>query len=213
MKKIGKLHYITQDIPGKPPWLLAEEACKAGIRWVQLRVKNKSDEEWLEIALKVSAVCHKYGTVLIINDHVELARIVCADGVHLGKADMDPGEARVLLGKDKIIGGTANTMKDIERLIGKVDYIGLGPYRFTETKEKLSPILGLDGFRDIMEQCSDNQLDIPIIGIGGIRKDDIPLLLQTGIHGVAVASGIGKSSSVKKAAEEWVNLLNDPVKC
>lgn len=211
MKKIEKIHYITQDLPGKPHWQLAEEACKGGIRWVQLRVKNKTEEEWLEIAWKVSKVCRKYGSKLIINDHVEIARMVRADGVHLGKTDMDPVEARILLGNDAIIGGTANTILDIDKLNGKVDYIGLGPYKFTVTKEKLSPILALDGFRDIMELCRDRSLSVPVIGIGGIRKEDVPLLLQTGIYGIAIASGIGMSDSIDTTADEWINLLKEAV--
>lgn len=211
MKKIEKIHYITQDLPGKPHWQLAEEACKGGIRWVQLRVKNKTEEEWLEIAWKVSKVCSKYGSKLIINDNVEIARIVRADGVHLGKTDMDPVEARILLGNDAIIGGTANTILDIDKLNGKVDYIGLGPFRFTVTKEKLSPILELDGLREIMEQCRDRSLTVPVISIGGIRKEDVPLLLQTGIYGLAIASGIGMSDSVETTADEWINLINEAV--
>lgn len=211
MKKIEKIHYITQDLPGKPHWQLAEEACKGGIRWVQLRVKNKTEEEWLEIAWKVTKVCSKYGSKLIINDNVEIARIVRADGVHLGKTDMDPVEARILLGKDAIIGGTANTILDIDKLNGKVDYIGLGPFRFTVTKEKLSPILELDGLREIMEQCRDRSLTVPVISIGGIRKEDVPLLLQTGIYGLAIASGIGMSDSVETTADEWINLINEAV--
>ncbi len=99
-------------------------------------MKNKSYEEWLQIAKEVKSVCDKYQTILIINDNAEIAKEIDADGVHLGKNDMSVAEARAILGKDKIIGGTANTVEDIEYLQSAgVDYIGLGPYKFTETKK------------------------------------------------------------------------------
>lgn len=209
MNKINNLHYITQDVPGKSHWQLAEAACKGGVRWVQLRVKNKSEEEWLNIALKTRDVCKKYGSTFIVNDNVEIAKASKADGVHLGKTDTDPAAARIILGDHVIIGGTANTFDDIVNLINKrVDYIGLGPYRFTATKEKLSPILGLEGFRRVINQCALKNFSTPVIAIGGILKVDIEQLLQTGVHGVAVASGIGLTPNIEKAANEFVELLN-----
>lgn len=214
MKKISRLHYITQEIPGKTHWQLAEKACAAGVGWVQLRIKNSSHDEWLDIALKTLAVCKKYGSKLIINDNVDIARESKADGIHLGKTDMDPTLARKLLGDDVIIGGTANTFDDIKNLDEKrVDYIGLGPFRFTATKEKLSPVLALAGYQRLMRQCALHKINIPVIAIGGILREDVIPLLQTGVYGVAVASSIGMARDIHVAAVEFVELLKNQTPC
>ena len=111
---ISKLHYITQEVEGHSHYALAEWACLGGADWVQLRVKNKSYNEYLDIALKTEAVCRKYHAKLIINDNVKIAKAIKADGVHLGKKDMHPKEAREFLGSGYIIGGTANNFEDIK---------------------------------------------------------------------------------------------------
>src|ERR1035437_10002712 len=124
-KTISYLHYITQETAGITHDELALSACLSGVDWIQLRVKNKSYSEWLDIALKTELVCRKYNVKLIINDNVSIAKAVNADGVHLGKTDMSPLEARLLLGADAIIGGTANTFEDIKILAASgIDYIG-----------------------------------------------------------------------------------------
>jgi thiamine-phosphate pyrophosphorylase len=192
MNKISKLHYITQDnIFGYTHAQLAEEACMGGAEWVQLRVKKKGYSEWKDIAEDVKNICKKYKAKLIINDNVRIAHEISADGVHLGKSDLHVGEARKILGDEFIIGGTANDFIDIENLAaGKVDYIGLGPFRFTSTKENLSPVLGLEGYKKIMQACKEIKMDIPVIAIGGILIEDIKKILSLGIHGIAVSSGI-----------------------
>src|SRR3972149_45836 len=166
MKNISRLHYITQDIPEFSHTELAEFACRGGADWVQLRVKNKSYDEWLKIAEEVKSVCKKFGAKLIINDNVLIAKKIGADGVHLGKDDMNPKEARKILGNNFIIGGSSNTMDDVKWLMNNcVDYIGIGPYHFTSTKEKLNPVLGLEGIKTIADKFGAN---ISIIAIGGI---------------------------------------------
>jgi thiamine-phosphate pyrophosphorylase len=214
MSKIARLHYITQgNILGYTHSQLAEEVCMAGIDWVQLRVKKLGFIDWKEIAEDTQKITRKYKAKLIINDNVRIAKEIDADGVHLGKEDMLPKAARNLLGADKIIGGTANTFIDIEKLAeAGVDYIGLGPFRFTETKEKLSPILGLQGYKDILAECKKRGINIPVIAIGGIKKEDLKELFTTGIYGVAVSSAINnelnKEESVKLFQSEitkWVN--------
>jgi thiamine-phosphate pyrophosphorylase len=205
---ISKLHYITQELAGISHSKLAELACLAGVDWVQLRLKNKSYEEQLKIAALTKTVCTKYNAKLIINDNVQLAKEIKADGVHLGKADMSPAEAKEILGKDIIIGGTANTFDDIMYLSeAKVDYIGLGPFRFTSTKENLSPILGLDGYKTIIAKCIQNKIDIPIISIGGIKSEDVRSLIGTGVYGVAVSSAINLSERKNEVVKEfWESL-------
>lgn len=206
---IAHLHYITQDIEGVSHHELAMQACSAGIDWVQLRVKNKTHNEWLDIALQTELVCRKHHSKLIINDNPTIAKQIKADGVHLGKSDMSPHEARQILGSSAIIGGTANTMEDIINLHNQgVDYIGLGPFRFTSTKENLSPVLGLEGYKTIIEQCRTKGISIPIVAIGGINVEDIKPLVETGVYGIAVASAISKAPNIFEAAKKFKNKMN-----
>ena len=124
--------------------------------------------------------------MLLINDRVEVAIAAGVQGVHLGQRDMAVGEARRLLGADKIIGGTANTMAQLrEHYRQGADYIGLGPYRYTTTKKNLSPVLGLEGYRAIVAGLRAEGVDIPVVAIGGIGAADVMALLATGLHGVA----------------------------
>lgn len=197
--KISKLHYLTATAQA------AELACRGGVRWVQLRAKNLPAAEWRQRALATQAVCQHHGTTFIINDNPALALEIGADGVHLGQQDMPPAEARALLGPDFIIGGTANTFAHIEALVAAgVDYIGLGPFRYTATKEKLSPLLGLAGYAAVLAQCRAAGVAVPIVGIGGVALADVPALLATGLHGVAVAGAIGNAASPAAAAELFI---------
>ncbi len=201
---IAHLHYITQDVEGVPHQELALNACIAGIDWIQLRVKNKSYNEWLDIAHKTEMICRKYHAKLIINDNVGIAKAIKADGVHLGKTDMSPREARQELGGTAIIGGTANSFEEIEYLNDAgVNYIGLGPFRFTSTKENLSPVLGLEGYKNITEQCKKNGISIPIIAIGGIKIEDIKSIAETGVYGIAVASAISLTPNMFETAKRF----------
>jgi len=201
---VSKLHYITQEISGKPHWQLAKEACKAGINWVQLRVKGKDNKEWKYIAQKTQEVCVRFDAKLIINDNVALAHDILADGVHLGKTDMKPGKARSILGENFIIGGTANNFDDILFLQSEgVDYIGLGPFRYTDTKKNLSLILGIEGYKKIIEKCRKENIVIPIIAIGGIKLEDVVGLISTGVYGVAVASAINLSNNIGLSIKDF----------
>jgi thiamine-phosphate pyrophosphorylase len=197
--KISSLHYIVATAEA------AELACRGGVRWVQLRAKNLPAAEWKQRALAVQAVCRHHGAMLLINDNPALALEIGADGVHLGQQDMPPTEARRLLGPDFIIGGTANTFADIEGLVAAgVDYIGLGPFRFTTTKEKLSPMLGLAGYACILARCQNAGFTTPIVGIGGITLADVAALRATGLHGVAVSGAIGSAADPAAAARLFV---------
>ncbi|QJD79999.1 thiamine phosphate synthase [Spirosoma rhododendri] len=194
-KPISTLHYIT-DRPEH-----AEHACRAGIDWVQLRVKNKPYTEWKALALDTLAICRAFGARLLINDNVALAGEVGADGVHVGLTDMPVADARRLLGPELIIGGTANTLADIHtHHLAGADYVGLGPYRFTATKEKLSPILGLAGYETILTTCQQEGITLPIIAIGGLDVADVPALIQTGLHGIAVSSAITRDPATQVPA-------------
>ena len=200
--KINTLHYITTTPEA------AELACQGGVRWVQLRVKNQPYANWKQLALETQAVCRHYGATLLINDNPRLAQEIGADGVHVGAADMPPAEARAMLGPTFIIGGTANTFAEVQRhAAAGVDYVGLGPFRFTRTKENLSPILGLAGYAEILRQCRAAGLTVPIIGIGGITLVDVGALLANGLHGVAVSGSIGHAENPVTAARLFRNEL------
>lgn len=167
------------------------EALAGGCKWIQLRMKGATDEEVRPIALKVKKLCKEQNATFLIDDRVELVKEVGADGVHLGKNDMPIAEARKILGDDFIIGGTANTFEDVKaHYEADADYIGCGPFRFTTTKEKLSPILGLEGYHEIIQKMKAENIDIPIVAIGGITKEDIPDIMKTGINGIALSGSI-----------------------
>lgn len=168
-----------------------EKVLQGGCRWVQLRMKDASAPQIMKQGRVVAGLCRSYGAKFILDDRVELVETLGADGVHLGKNDMPVREARVLLGPDKIIGATANSFDDIKRAVADgADYIGLGPFRFTTTKAKLSPVLGLEGYADIMQKCRREGINIPIVAIGGILADDMASIMATGVSGVAVSGAI-----------------------
>lgn len=169
----------------------ARMALEGGCRWIQLRMKGASDDEVAEVAAQIQPLCREHEAIFLLDDRVELAKSLKADGVHLGKNDMPISEARRVLGEEFIIGGTANTFDDIERLSSQgADYIGCGPFRFTTTKEKLAPVLGLEGYRRIVAQMEAKGINLPIVAIGGITCEDIPALMQTGIDGIAISGAV-----------------------
>ncbi|MDH6533874.1 thiamine phosphate synthase [Parabacteroides sp. 52] len=186
-----------------------ETALKGGCKEIQLRMKDATAEEVEATGKDALKLCQSAGAKLYIDDHVEVCKILKADGVHLGKQDMPVDKARVLLGEGYIIGGTANTWEDIQRLvIMKADYIGLGPFRFTTTKKHLSPILGLEGYRRIVASCRQHAIHLPLFAIGGIRAEDIPALLQTGISGIALSSSILTAADPVEETKKIIHIIN-----
>lgn len=169
----------------------AKLALQGGCRWIQLRMKDAMEIDFLRVAKKIRRLCDEYHATFILDDHVEWVGLTGADGVHLGKNDMPVDEARKMLGRNRIIGGTANTFEDVERLSRQgADYIGCGPFRFTTTKKNLSPVLGLEGYRSITAQMKAHDIQLPIVAIGGILHQDIPAIMQTGVTGIAVSGAI-----------------------
>lgn len=166
-------------------------ALEGGCRWIQLRMKGATDDEVRPVALQAQQMCRDAEATFIIDDRVALVKEIGADGVHLGKGDMPIAEARKILGNDFIIGGTANTFDDVKaHYEASANYIGCGPFRFTTTKERLSPILGLQGYKDIVEQMHLQGINIPIVAIGGITADDIESIMQTGVTGIALSGTV-----------------------
>ena len=200
---LSRLYFITGEAA---PLEQIEAACRAGVRLIQLRMKEASDEEFLATAAEAMKICGGWGSRLIINDRVEVAAALGAYGVHVGKEDLPVREARRLLGEGKIVGGTANTLDDIrEHYRGGADYIGLGPYRYTTTKKKLSPILGLEGYRGVMKQMEAEGIVVPVFAIGGIGVKDVGGLVEAGVYGIAF-------SGMLVGAADQAGMVNDILK-
>ena len=192
----------------------ARLALEGGCRWIQLRIKNSTQDEIYAAAKEVKKMCEQHHATFIIDDYVEIAKDIHPDGVHLGKLDMPIGKAREILGEKAIIGGTANTFEDVENLYqAGANYIGCGPFRYTTTKANLSPILGIEGYRQIISRMKENNIAIPVVAIGGITEADIPDLMKLGIDGIALSSSILNAANpveemkrIIKIAQTWKNL-------
>lgn len=189
-------------------------ALEGGCRWVQLRMKHATADEIRPVALEAQRLCREAGATFIIDDHAELVRELKADGVHLGKNDMPIDEARRLLGPDFIIGGTANTFDDVMmHWRNGADYIGCGPFRFTTTKEKLSPVLGLEGYRHIVDSMRKADLrnakgePLPIVAIGGITAEDIPAIMQTGVTGIALSGTVLRAANPVEEMRRLIKMI------
>lgn len=191
LKTASRLQFITHFTDKYSYYDSAMMALEGGCRWIQLRMKDACEDEIERVARLILPECRRKGAVFVIDDHVELALRVGADGVHLGKNDMPVDEAHRLAGDGFIIGGTANTFEDVQRLAAQgADYIGCGPFRFTTTKKNLAPMLGLDGYKRILSQMKEHGIGLPLVAIGGITSDDIPQLMAAGVSGIALSSSV-----------------------
>lgn len=189
-------------------------AIEGGCRWIQLRMKDATDEEVRNAAMEIIPMCRETDTFLIIDDRVNLVDELRVSGVHLGKEDMDPMEAREKLGPHAIIGVTANTAADILKYKGKdIDYVGLGPCKPTKTKKNLAPVIGLEGYKAIVDEVRAAGMDIPIVAIGGININDVKKLTEQGVNGVAISSAIiNAPDPVLYTSQIMEKLLNIPFK-
>lgn len=185
-------------------------ALDGGCRWVQLRMKDTAVDDIRPVALQAQKMCREAGATFIIDDHVELVKELNADGVHLGKSDMPIAEARAMLGKGFIIGGTANTFDDVQmHVAAEADYIGCGPFRFTTTKKGLSPVLGIEGYKSIIHSMEAKGMSIPVIAIGGITADDIPAVMQTGVAGVALSGTVLRAENPVEEMKRLLALIDN----
>ena len=193
-----KLQYISQGFTIEDQELNIRKALDNGVKWIQVRWKNAPENEFIKLCEISKKLCSDNQAICIINDHIQIVKLVDAEGVHLGLKDTSIEIARHILGENKIIGGTANTISDVlQRMDEPCDYIGLGPLRFTSTKEQLSPILGFEGYKKIIQNLKERSLEIPkIFAIGGVVLEDIELLQQIGIYGVAVSGQVTNQPSI-----------------
>lgn len=200
------LQFITHQTERYSYLDSARMALEGGCKWIQLRMKEAPLEEVEAIALQLKPLCKEYEAILILDDHVELAKILEVDGVHLGKMDMPVNEARQILGEAFIIGGTANTFEDV--LIhhhARADYVGIGPFRFTTTKKNLSSVLGLEGYTSILSQMEAAHIELPTVAIGGINYEDIPNILATGVNGIALSGTILRAENPIEETRKIIN--------
>jgi thiamine-phosphate pyrophosphorylase len=181
---------------------------------VQLRGKGLDRLVYAELAKEVVAAVRPSGVTIIVNDDPEVARLSEADGVHLGRGDASPEEARRILGADAIVGVTINGDEDMERLERiirkggiRIDYAGVGPYRATRTKQDHAAVLGHAGIARLVERAQ--KMELPMIAIGGIMLEDCSDLLRSGASGVAVASSINEASDPRRAVRRFLAALGD----
>jgi len=196
---LEKLQYISQGLTLTDQKNNILKALDAGATWIQIRWKQADKASFSLLAQQMLQVCQHFEAKCIINDHVQLAKELDVDGVHLGLTDCGIAEARQLLGATKIIGGTANSLQDVQqRIAEKCDYIGLGPYKHTYTKQKLSPLLGIAGYEHIIREIRRQELaPVLIFAIGGISSiEDIQRLTETGVYGIAVSGLITQTPNI-----------------
>ena len=200
------LQFITHETDRYNTLESAIMALEGGCKWIQLRMKEATLEEIEQVALKLKALCKEHEAILILDDHVELARKLEVDGVHLGKTDMPIDQARSILGEAFIIGGTANNFEDVlMHYRAGADYVGVGPYRFTRTKKNLSPVLGAEGYATLINRMKEAGISLPIVAIGGITNKDIPELLQLGVNGIALSGSILQAEDPREETKRIIN--------
>ena len=198
-KKVFQLYAITDRhwLNGRSLYEVVKESLDGGVTFLQLREKQLDEDHFLEEAKKLQGLCSEYNVPFIINDNVEIALAINADGVHIGQSDMEMKEAREKLGPDKIIGVSAHTKE--EALLAQAqgaDYLGVGAVFPTSSKDDAESV----SYETLKEICE--VVSIPVVAIGGITKDNLHQLSGSGISGVSVISAIYAQSDIKEAARE-----------
>ena len=202
------LQFITNPESKMPVTDQIFSVIEGGGRWIQIRIKDAPDDEIRKVVEAVKPKCEELGVFLIMNDRVELAKELNVGGVHLGKDDMPPSKARMILGPAAVIGVTANTFADIMAVSQlDIDYYGIGPYRQTDTKKNLSPILGIEGIRKICFEMEEKEINIPHVAVGGIKLEDVLPLIEAGVNGIAVSGAIANADDPKKETEKFIAAL------
>ncbi len=200
MKKLDTTMYFITDSTfcGEEDFLRRiEEACKGGVTLIQLREKDRTTREYLALAEKVHEITQRYDIPLIIDDRVDVALAVNAEGVHVGQSDMPVAIARKLMGEDKIVGATAKTVPQaLEAYEQGADYLGVGAIYPTTTKVK-TVLTSVDTLKEIVKA-----VPIKVNAIGGLNKDNIHVLKDSGIDGICAVSAIMKADDPKSAAEK-----------
>lgn len=205
MKKyIEKLHFITHDIPQHTHVAQVQLACEAGAKWIQYRCFNKTDDELLADINLIAKICDDWGATLIVTDHIHLKGEADIQGFHIEDMDADFIGLRKQIGEEYTLGGSANTIENLIRLAKEgADYAGFGPFKLTSTKPNNSPLLGVNGYADAVEKLASENIDLPILAVGGVTLQDVAPLLVTGVYGIAVSSAINSADDLRSAYEDF----------
>lgn len=207
MKQALKLYLVTdRDLSlGRSLEEVVREAVAGGVTMVQLREKDAATGEFVDLARRMMSVLKPLGVPLIINDRVDVAMAVDADGVHIGQSDMAYADARRLLGPDKIIGLSVENFEDLKEANAlDVDYIGISPVYGTPTKTDTAEPFGLEGLRKAVQMSVH-----PTVAIGGMNASTVGAVMAAGTDGVAVVSAICSAPSPRAAAAELLNIINE----
>lgn len=194
------LYFImgTLNCGGKDPLGLLEQALKGGIDAFQLREKGENvlaGEELVQFARRCHALCREYGVPFLINDDVELAMRIGADGVHVGQDDLDGAEVRRIIGEGKILGVSVHSLEEAEQAVTDgADYVGMGPVYGTKTKKDANPPAGTETIRAVTRLHPA----LPVIGIGGITPDNAGPVWQAGASGIAVISALAEAEDINQ---------------
>lgn len=204
------LQYITSTTSSVPVVDQVRQVIEGGCRWIQVRMKDDTDEEIGKVIEQIKPLCLETEAFLLLDDRVELAKALDVGGVHLGKDDMPPSQARMILGPAAVIGVTANTIEDIMAVSAlDIDYYGVGPFRFTETKKNLAPVLGVERYRKICAEMKQKEINIPVVAIGGITPADVKPLMEAGVNGIAISGAIANAPDIKAATQEFIDALKE----
>ena len=199
-----KLYLVTDSgiLKGRDFYKCIEDAIKAGVTMVQLREKNVDGKEFLEKAKKLRELTEKHNVSFIINDRVDIAQLVDADGVHVGQSDIDALSVRKLIGEDKIIGVSARSVEEakVAKEMG-ADYLGIGAMFSTSTKLDAKDV-SFDTLNDMK-----NAVDLPFVLIGGISLDNVSELKKFNPDGYALVSGILGAEDIEKRVKEWIEKI------
>jgi thiamine-phosphate pyrophosphorylase len=208
-KYISKFHYLTQDLQSHNHMEQVLTACKAGANWIQYRCLTKTDDEMLDELHQIAAICDDWGATLILTDHYHLLDKVDAQGVHLENMQADLKKIREIISDEKTLGASANSMADIQRIwdLGVVDYIGCGPFGITKTKPNDYPVLGVEGYRSLVLAMKEQNINIPVLAVGGVQLADVNSLLATGIYGIAVSAAVNLAEEPATALKEFYRAI------
>jgi thiamine-phosphate pyrophosphorylase len=201
MKKfIEKLQFITHDIEQHSHIEQARIACEAGAKWIQYRCFTKSDDELLKDINVIAELCDDWGATLIVTDHIHLNGKADIQGFHIEDMDADFRQLREELGEAITIGGSSNTLEGLLRIAEEgADYAGFGPFKVTTTKPNNAPLLGLEGYKDAIAILQQQQIELPVLAVGGVTLNDIDDLLKTGVFGIAASSAINQAEDMRSA--------------
>lgn len=202
------LQFITNTKSETPVAEQVKEVIKGGGRWIQIRMDDASDEEVSKVVEEVKPICLEVQAFLLLHNRVELAKTLDVGGVHLDKDGELPSKARLILGPAAVIGVTANNIDDVKAVRSlDVDYIGIGPYKSSSLFPDSDKVLGLEGIKDIDDEMQKLEINIAHVASGGIGKDDVVALLKSGANGIAVSEAIACSDNIKKATEDFLEIL------